>query len=74
MFQGSLNRALDKRGCLMIIKGHFFLFLIETIPFAPHLNRLDETDQMECHNIYFLQNYQKLSLIIIKYSHLSRAL
>ena len=35
---------------------------------TPHLNRLDETVQMRGHNI------QKLSLVITKYSRLSRAI
>ena len=41
---------------------------------TPHLNRLFETVQIRGHNTGFLQNSQKLSLIITKYSLLSRTL
>ena len=45
---------------------------MKTYVVTPHLNRLDETVQMWDHNICFMQNQEKLSLIITKYSLLSR--
>ena len=56
---------------LMII---FSYFSSKPYDVTPHLNRLIETVQMSGHNICFMQNVQKLSLIITKYSLLSRAL
>ena len=41
---------------------------------TPHLNRLVETVQMRGHNICFKVELTKISLIITKYSLLSRAL
>ena len=41
---------------------------------TPHLNRLDETVQMRDHNMFLYRIKKKLSLSIIKYSLLSRAL
>ena len=41
---------------------------------TPQLNRLVETVQLRGHNIFFMHNQQKLSLIITKYSLLSSAL
>ena len=41
---------------------------------TPHLNRLNEMVQMRGHNICFYAEQTKLSLIIISYSSLSRAL
>ena len=42
----------------MILKGYFFLFLIETICCDPSSepSRRDETVQMKGHNIWFMQN------------------
>ena len=47
------DRAQNKRDYLMINEGQFFLFFI------------DETVQMRGHNIDFMQNEQKLSLITL---------
>ena len=41
---------------------------------TPHLNRLDETVQMRGQSICFYAEFTKLSLIILKYSFLSRVL
>ena len=51
-----------------------FLISHQTYDVTPHLNRLDETVQMRGHNICFKQIYQNLSLIITKWSLLSKAL
>ena len=57
----------------MIIEDNFSYFSLKPYIVTPHLNRLDKTVQMRGHNICFMWNKQKLSLIIIKYSILSRA-
>ena len=49
----TLNRALDKREYLVIIRDNFCLFCFEPYVVTPYLNRLDETVQMRGHNIWF---------------------
>ena len=68
---GNAIRALGKREYLT-----FFFFYFSSKPYdvAPHLNRLVKMIQMRGHNKIFMQNEQKLSLIITKYSLLSRTL
>ena len=51
----------------------FSYFSLKPYVVTPHLNHL-EMVQMRGHNICFMQNSEKLSPIIIKYSLLSRAL
>ena len=48
-------RALDKREevYLVIIRDNFCLFCIKPYVVNPHLNCLDKTVQMRCHNIRF---------------------
>ena len=64
-------RALDKRQYLMIF---FLIFSTKPYVVTPHLNCLNETVQMRGHNIWFYAELTKISLIISKYSLLSRAL
>ena len=66
-----LVRGLDKREYFDDTVSYF-----SSKPYVvtSHLNSLDETVQMRGHNMFFMQNQQKLSLIITKYSLLSRAL
>ena len=47
------NRALDKRGYLVIIRDKFCTFCIKIYVVTPHLNRLIETVQMRGHIIWF---------------------
>ena len=67
-------RALGKREYLMIIQDNFSYFSLKPYVVTPHLNCLIEMVQKRGHNIFFNQNLPKLSLIIAKYSLLSRAL
>ena len=53
------NRALDKRGPLMIIEGKLF-FPLKPYVMTPHLNRLNETVQMRGHNICFHSELTKI--------------
>ena len=48
-----VNRALDKREYLMIIRDIFCQFWLKTYVSTPYLNCLDETVQMGGHNICF---------------------
>ena len=56
----------------MIIEDNFSYFSLKPYVETPHLNHLDETFQIMGHNVRRIK--KKLSLIIIKYSLLSRAL
>ena len=58
----------------MKLEDNFSYFSLKPYVVTPHLNRLDETVQMRGHNIGFYAELKKMSLIIIKYSRLSRAL
>ena len=64
LLQIEIIRALDKKEYLVVIWGIFFSFLTELYVVNPHLNRLDETVQMKCHNICF---YAELTKIIPNY-------
>ena len=48
-----LNRAVDKREYLVIIRDKFCQFYIKTYVVTPHLNRLFKTVQMRGHIIWF---------------------
>ena len=52
----------------------FLIFSTKSYIVTPRLNHLIEMLQLRGLNIFFMQNFQKLSLIITKYSLLSRAL
>ena len=56
----------------MIIVG--LLFSLEPYVVTPHLNYLIDTAQVRGHDLFFMQNEQKIFLIIIKCSLLSIAL
>ena len=53
---------------------NFTYFSSKPYVVTTHLNRLIKAVQMRGHNICFYAELRKLSLIITKYSHLSRAL
>ena len=55
-------------------KQKFSYFSLKPYVVSPHLNRLVETVQIRGNNICFMESSQKLSLIIIKYTLISRAL
>ena len=53
-------RALDKREYLVIITDNFCQFCIKTYVVTHHLNSLDETVQISCHNIWFQRERKKI--------------
>ena len=55
-------------------KQKFSYFSLKPYVVSPHLNRLVEPVQIRGNNICFMENSQKLSLIIIKYTLISTAL
>ena len=57
----------------MITEGYFFLFLTEALCYDPSSEPSRQEDSGVIAYI-FMQNYQKLSQIITKYSLLSKAL
>ena len=57
-----------------VFEDNFSYFSSKPYVVTPNLNRLDETVQMRCHNICLCRNKKKISLILTKYSLLSRAL
>ena len=57
-----IDRALDKREYLVIIKDNFCKFYIKTYVVTPHLNRLVETVHIRGHIIWFEEKKEKLSL------------
>ena len=68
-----VGRTVDKREYVVIIRDNFCYFYINIYVVTSHLNGQDETVHIRGHNI-INQNEQILSLIINKYSLLSRAL
>ena len=48
-----IDRALDKREYLVIIRDNFCQFCTKTYVVTPHLNRLSGTVQIRGHNIWF---------------------
>ena len=61
-----MDRALDKKEYLMIIKDFFSYFSLKLYVMTPHLNHLDETVQMRDHNMCF---YAELTKIIPNYMY-----
>ena len=56
-----MNRALDKKKYLMIMRDVFSYFSFKLYVMTPHLNRLDETVQMRDHNICFYAELTKIT-------------
>ena len=53
MGEKKVFRALDKMENLMINRNNFCLFCMKPYVVTPHLNRLNETVQMNGDNIWF---------------------
>ena len=70
----SYFRALGKKGYLIKIEDNLSYISLKPYVVTTHLNCLDETVKMRGHNMFFYAELTKLSLIIIKYSLLSKAL
>ena len=49
----TVNRAVDKREYLVIIRDNICLFCIKTYVVTPHLNCFEETVEMRGQNIWF---------------------